>query len=456
MTITDFIPRILLITVAALCLIPAAGAVSITQSPDHIETGDQVTVSISGLADGSSFSLLVESEFDSSPGADFSFSADSFVMPITLADGEISAYTENTVYTALEVQKGYTSVRYMNSADSQGIWQTTQSENITAGTYDFLRLQGETREDANEILARFGLTGTKLGPDTSRITFTIGGIETGTVRIIAMVDGSVELNKLVTVGSSTPTPTTVAPGGTSPGASFTADPTSGEAPLEVHFTDSSTNSPGSWYWVFGDGTTSTEQHPVHTYTEAGTYSVSLKVKNGYGEDTRTRSRYITVSPPATAEPEDRTFTSVDGRASFRVTGVEYIGVMKVPPENIPGDWSVVGAYTLAPTDTVFSSPGVLSFALPDTDSTYFIATDTGSGWSMVPSRIDGGRIACDVASPGTYCLATFAPEETVTATATTVPPTGTGTAPATTPASPVSLWVMVSAIGAAFLILRRS
>lgn len=445
--------RIAIIAVAVLCLIPFAGAVSITQSPDHIETGDQVTVSISGLADGSSFSLLIESEFDSSPGADFSFSADSFVMPITLAKGEISAYTENTVYTALEVQKGYTSVRYMNSADSQGVWQTTQSENITAGTYDFLRLQGKTREDANEILARFGLTGTKLGPDSSRITFTIGGIETGTVRIIAMVDGSVQLNKLVTVGSSTPTPTAVVPGGTRPGASFTADPTSGEAPLTVRFTDSSTNNPGSWYWVFGDGTTSAEQHPVHTYTEAGTYSVSLKVQNGYGDDTSTRSRYITVSPPAIAEPEERTFTSVDGRASFRVTGVEYMGVMKVSPENVPEDWSVVGAYSLAPTDTVLPSPGVISFAIPETESTYFIATKTGSGWEMVPSRIEGGRICCDVSSPGTYCLATFAPEET--ATATTVPATGTETAPAATPTSPVSLWVIVPAVGVAILVLRR-
>ncbi|MGC9435590.1 MAG: PKD domain-containing protein [Methanomicrobiales archaeon] len=448
------ITRIILITAAALCLIQTAAAVSITQSPDYIETGDMVRVSISGLADGSSFSLLLESQFDSSPGADFSFSADSFVMPITLADGEISAYTENTVWAALEVQKGHTSVRYMNSADDQGIWRTTQSENITAGTYDFLRLQGETREDANEIVARFGLTGTKLGPDSSQITFTIGGVETGTVRIIAMVDGAQELNKLVTVGSSTPTPTAVVPGGTSPGADFTADPTSGEAPLEVRFTDSSTNSPGSWYWVFGDGATSTEQHPVHIYTEAGTYSVSLTVQNGYGEDTRTRSRYITVSPPATAEPEERSFTSVDGRASFRATGVEYIGVMKVAAGDVPGDWSVVGAYSLAPADTVFSSPGVLSFALPDTESTYFIATDTGSGWSMVPSRIEGGRICCDVASPGTYCLATFAPEGT--ATPTTVPATtGAGTASATTPASPVSAWVIISAIGAAILILRR-
>lgn len=106
---------------------------------------------------------------------------------------------------------------------------------------------------------------------------------------------------------------------------------------------------------------------------------------------------------------------------------------------------------------MFPSPGVLSFALPDTESTYFIATDTGSGWSMVPSRIEGERICCDVASPGTYCLATFAPEETATtATPTTVPETtGPETASPTTPASPVSAWVIISAIGAAILILRR-
>ena len=49
-----------------------------------------------------------------------------------------------------------------------------------------------------------------------------------------------------------------------PTASFTASPTSGTAPLNVQFTDTSTGAPTSWAWDFGDGGTSTSQSPSHT------------------------------------------------------------------------------------------------------------------------------------------------------------------------------------------------
>ena len=49
------------------------------------------------------------------------------------------------------------------------------------------------------------------------------------------------------------------------GANFTGSPTSGTAPLTVTFTDCSTNTPISWNWNFGDGSTSTLQNPSHTY-----------------------------------------------------------------------------------------------------------------------------------------------------------------------------------------------
>ena len=59
-------------------------------------------------------------------------------------------------------------------------------------------------------------------------------------------------------------------------ADFTADVTSGESPLIVTFTDTSSGSPTSWLWDFGDGQTSEDQNPVHTYTEDGTYTVRLR------------------------------------------------------------------------------------------------------------------------------------------------------------------------------------
>ena len=83
-----------------------------------------------------------------------------------------------------------------------------------------------------------------------------------------------------------------------PVAAFSGTPTSGTAPLVVNFTDQSTNSPTTWAWTFGDSATSTAQNPSHTYTTAGTYSVTLTATNSSGSDAETKTGYITVNPPA--------------------------------------------------------------------------------------------------------------------------------------------------------------
>ena len=80
-----------------------------------------------------------------------------------------------------------------------------------------------------------------------------------------------------------------------PVANFTANTTSGTAPLTIQFTDISTNAT-SWAWDFdNDGTVdSTEQNPVHIYKEAGTYSANLTVTNTVGSNFEVKTDYITV------------------------------------------------------------------------------------------------------------------------------------------------------------------
>lgn len=87
---------------------------------------------------------------------------------------------------------------------------------------------------------------------------------------------------------------------TVPVAAFISNVSDGKVPLNVKFIDSSTNSPTAWVWSFGDGGSSTERNPVHTYATKGTYTVTLTVSNGAGSDTVTRSGYITVSAAAIA------------------------------------------------------------------------------------------------------------------------------------------------------------
>jgi PKD repeat protein len=94
-------------------------------------------------------------------------------------------------------------------------------------------------------------------------------------------------NKFVAVGwkgiavsgcTATPAPT----------ANFSWSPASPRAGQEVQFADLSTGSPASWSWNFGDGTTSTASNPSHTYTSAGTRSVTLTVSNSTGTNSVTK------------------------------------------------------------------------------------------------------------------------------------------------------------------------
>jgi YVTN family beta-propeller protein len=80
-----------------------------------------------------------------------------------------------------------------------------------------------------------------------------------------------------------------------PVAAFSASPTSGAVPLTVLFTDKSAGSPNSWSWNFGDKSTSINENPIHTYSKAGTYTVNLTVKNTAGSNTKTISKYISVT-----------------------------------------------------------------------------------------------------------------------------------------------------------------
>lgn len=79
-----------------------------------------------------------------------------------------------------------------------------------------------------------------------------------------------------------------------PTAAFSAAPLEGEAPLQVSFTDQSTDNATTWQWDFGDGSTSTAQNDTHTYTTAGVYSVKLRVSNSAGTDSIVKTNYVTV------------------------------------------------------------------------------------------------------------------------------------------------------------------
>ena len=68
--------------------------------------------------------------------------------------------------------------------------------------------------------------------------------------------------------------------------------------LNVDFTDRSQDSDGSivsWTWDFGDGNTTTEQNPTHSYAAGGTYSVKLTVTDDAGDSAEFTDEVVTIA-----------------------------------------------------------------------------------------------------------------------------------------------------------------
>ena len=86
-------------------------------------------------------------------------------------------------------------------------------------------------------------------------------------------------------------------------AGFSRDPRSGPALLAVQFTDESTGDSNTWAWDFGNGSGSSDHHPVHTSTIAGTYTVTRVIGGPGGSDNEVKRNYMSVHEPP--PPADR-------------------------------------------------------------------------------------------------------------------------------------------------------
>lgn len=147
-----------------------------------------------------------------------------------------------------------------------------------------------------------------------------------------------------------------------PVASFTGSPTSGTAPLTVNFTNTSSDAT-EYLWDFGDGNTSLDENPAHTYNSPGIYTVTLTAAHNGHNDVLTREAYISVAQDVPAEPiyaTDVSFTTNQlngGRTSVSATVTL----------NVPLNGAQVYALFIGPKNssvTGTSSGGVVSFESP--------------------------------------------------------------------------------------------
>lgn len=122
--------------------------------------------------------------------------------------------------------------------------------------------------------------GTSSTEQNTKHTYTNGG--NYNVLLIAKGEGGTDsVSKLISI----PFPLSV------PNFSFVASNNS-YAPSAVTFTNLSTNIKSS-LWVFGDGNSSNQKDPVHTYTEPGQYTVTLTVTNNDNK-TATINQLVTI------------------------------------------------------------------------------------------------------------------------------------------------------------------
>jgi PKD repeat protein len=139
-------------------------------------------------------------------------------------------------------------------------------------------------------------------------TYASGGTYNVTLTVTDNAGATNAVTHPMTVSAPPPPPP---PQNQAPSAGFTSNCTN----LGCSFTDQSTDDKAvtGWSWTFGDPTspdnTSTEKNPNHTFTRAGTYSVSLTVRDAEGL-TSTKANTVTVSAPPS--PPGTTVTTITG------------------------------------------------------------------------------------------------------------------------------------------------
>jgi PKD repeat protein len=184
-------------------------------------------------------------------------------------------------------------------------------------------------------------------------------------------------------------------------ANFTADITSGTAPMTVSFTDLSDGYPDKFIWNFGDSSSdysSVVQNPQHTYKIPGVYSVSMNASNSQYSDSLTKENYIivaSVQKPARGEVTKMQIFSVPDGAECYLNNV-YYGLTPVIITNLsPRIYQLrlhkEGYYDVV--DPVFANEGVLP--------TYV------SGYEMVPHYAEIGKLVADPPQTGAAYIVTY-------------------------------------------------
>ena len=216
-----------------------------------------------------------------------------------------------------------------------------------------------------------------LANGTGACTLTFGA--PGNHRITATYSGDSRFN-----GSSDDENHRVDAQNAPPTAAFAAPSCTVNVPCQ--FNDGSSDSDGNvvaWTWEFGDGGTSSEQHPTHTFAAAGSFNVKLTVRDDDGATSEV-TQAVTVNPAANSPPvaAPDSYTTPFGQTLIidAATGVlandsdPEGGPLTVESASQPTQGGLVimgsdGSFTYFPGSAVAGTPDSFTYDVSDGTST---------------------------------------------------------------------------------------
>ncbi|MFT6746945.1 MAG: PKD repeat protein [Glaciecola sp.] len=144
-----------------------------------------------------------------------------------------------------------------------------------------------------------------------------------------------------------------------PVADFTVNTTTACIGDSIQFSDASTNTPTSWSWTTTGAslTSGTDQYHTVVYNTAGTYSVSLTASNAGGNDTETKTSYITVSDLPVVTVNNETICAGDPSAFMSATSSSTIDTYLWSGLGVGNNYGTFGNISGDYTVTVTTSAG---------------------------------------------------------------------------------------------------
>jgi hypothetical protein len=215
----------LVLLLVALACVPLVSAATIDISPHQASPGDLITVTTTGLKDGSDVTMKLVATVNN-PGTTYKMEVSNLDFPINLDDASFTITNQNTVSNSVYIVNyiptiGYTYIT-TGGKSVNNVWSgyiSGEGRDDINGTFDLIRVSGTTTPGASKIISIMQWNGIKRasednippgqvngGPEDFAFTFSQNGINSGSIEILILEDGMEVSSDTVIIGNPASTP----------------------------------------------------------------------------------------------------------------------------------------------------------------------------------------------------------------------------------------------------------